>query len=250
MRAGTISGRRDGQRGALMAGLMAAVAILAILSLLAFQEWADVLRRDSEAEMMFRAQDIVRAIQRYRKEHGGAGPQKLEDLLEPGQLGQYYLRRLYEDPLVKDGKWGLLFQGPGGTIIDPSIEGAEPIQPGPGERRGPAARRLAAADRQRAGSAPAQRPGAVPGGPTAAAPGSATGLPIAGVKSLSTDRPFREYKGMSDYSQWLFTYLDLEGAGGAGRVTGRGRGQTVGSGFNETLEGQEPPQPVLDPQQN
>jgi hypothetical protein len=38
----------------------------------------------------------------------------------------------------------------------------------------------------------------------------ATGLPIAGVKCLSKDRPFRVYKGQRDYSLWLFTILDLE----------------------------------------
>ena len=36
------------------------------------------------------------------------------------------------------------------------------------------------------------------------------GLPIAGVKSLSEDRPFRVYNGLTDYAQWLFTYFDLE----------------------------------------
>ena len=35
------------------------------------------------------------------------------------------------------------------------------------------------------------------------------GIPIAGVKTLSTEEPFRHYQGVSDYSQWLFTYIDL-----------------------------------------
>ena len=36
------------------------------------------------------------------------------------------------------------------------------------------------------------------------------GLPIAGVKSLSEDRPFRVYNGQTEYAKWLFTYFDLE----------------------------------------
>ncbi|HXV77114.1 MAG TPA: hypothetical protein VD788_12425, partial [Candidatus Polarisedimenticolaceae bacterium] len=72
------------QAGYLMAALAAAVAVMVIFSTIAFQAWIDVLQRDNEAEMMFRAKDIARAIQRYRRDHGGAPPVKLEQLLEPG----------------------------------------------------------------------------------------------------------------------------------------------------------------------
>ncbi len=110
---------RKRQKGALMAGVVAMLAISLIWSAVAFQAWIDVLRRDNEAEMIFRAQEIVRAIQRYRRDHGGQGPLKLKDLLDPSPRLSYYLRREYDDPLVRDGKWGLLHMGPGGTIIDP-----------------------------------------------------------------------------------------------------------------------------------
>ena len=113
---------KDREKGHLMAGLMAAVAIMMIFSTMAFQAWSEVLRRDNEAEMMFRAQDLVRAIQRYRRDHGGMGPEKLEQLLEPGPKRQYYARQVWTDPLVPDGKWGLLYFGPGGALVDPSNE--------------------------------------------------------------------------------------------------------------------------------
>ena len=41
----------------LLVGLVAAVAILMILSAVAVQNWSDVLRRDREAEMLLRAQE-------------------------------------------------------------------------------------------------------------------------------------------------------------------------------------------------
>jgi type II secretory pathway pseudopilin PulG len=242
-----------------MAGLMAAVAILMIFSAVAFQAWTEVLRRDNEAEMMFRAQDLVRAIQRYRKDHGGLGPEKLEDLMEPGPRGQYYLRRLYTDPLVPDGKWGLLYMGPGGAIIDPSAEPAEGGlaaglggglgsgtdrlgggTPGaskqPGQRKAPGARRLDPGSRQGA------RGGQLGGiGNPQTGSGEMAGLRIAGVKSLSEDTPFRVYNGLTEYSQWQFTYLDLEqqklpgqGRPGGkqpqqpGGLGGRGPGQNPG----------------------
>ena len=47
--------------------------------------------------------------------------------------------------------------------------------------------------------------------------GEQTGLPIAGVKSLADDSPFRYYKGLTEYNQWLFSYFDLEGAGQPGQ---------------------------------
>ena len=62
--------QRDGERGHLMAALVMAIAVMSIFSVIAVQEWVEVVRRDNEAEMMFRAQDIVRSIQRYRQDHG------------------------------------------------------------------------------------------------------------------------------------------------------------------------------------
>ena len=50
------------QRGVLIVALMAGIAIVMILTTVAFQQWTDIARRDAEAEMMFRAQDIVRAL--------------------------------------------------------------------------------------------------------------------------------------------------------------------------------------------
>jgi hypothetical protein len=206
-----------------MAGLMAGVAIMLILSSVAFQEWADILRRDNEAEMIFRAQDLVRGIQRYRKDHGGVAPLKLEDLLEPGPKGQYYLRKLWTDPLVADGKWGLLHIGPGGAIIDPNAEGAEGGIPGLGGLSGGLGGLGNDRDNEPGlGRRNPQRltPGQLSKNPGVGAmtgvsarpgqQGQMEGLPIAGVRTLCEEKPFRYYKGMTEYREWLFTYLDLE----------------------------------------
>jgi hypothetical protein len=194
---------RRGEAGHLMVGLLAAIAILMIFSTVVFQEWSELMRREWEEEMIFRAKEISRGIQRYRLDHGGIGPTSLEILMEPGPRGQYYMRRKYDDPLVQDGKWGLLYQGPGGTIIDPTatLEGLHSLTP-VAQVSSPAG----------VGGAPA-----IPEGPQLTPVNSEgeeqAGLPIAGVKTLSSDQPFRVYRGFSDYSEWLFTYLDLEGGG-------------------------------------
>jgi type II secretory pathway pseudopilin PulG len=218
--------RRSGdERGYLIVALVVAVALLGVMSGVAAQEWADVLRRDNEAEMIFRAQDIVRGIQRYRKAHG-APPTELKQLMEPGPRGEYFLRRLYEDPLVKDGKWGLLFVGPGGTLVDPSAEDLAGLglagQDSSGGNRGLGQGGLGQNagrgssgegrddDRKRRQDERRERFQSALNDPTGS--GGPSGLPIAGVKTLCKDSPFRLYNGLPEYDQWLFSYFDLENA--------------------------------------
>ena len=216
-----------------MAGVVAMLAVSLVWSAVAFQAWIDVLRRDNEAEMIFRAEEIVRAIQRYRRDHGGQGPLKLELLLEPSPKRFYYLRRDYDDPLVPDGKWGLLYMGPGGTIIDPTEQQNQ--LPGQGllggntRATGASGTSLDEALKQpglgqdvagsQAGSA------GLLGGVGNRDRGEGTGLPIGGVKSLCEENPFRIYKGESDYSKWLFTYLDLQGPVGTSKGKRKGKGR-------------------------
>jgi hypothetical protein len=225
--------KQRSQQGALMVGVVALIAISLVWSAVAFQAWVDVLRRDNEAEMIFRAEEIVRAIQRYRRDHGGQGPRKLEELLEPSPKRSYYLRRKYDDPLVPDGKWGLLLMGPSGTIIDPNAEEEEGLGLGllgGGLGSGPAnsdSSSISGLGQNLSGSQPtdAGQLGGIGNSGSGGGDETASGLPIAGVRTLSTDEPFRVYKGESDYSKWLFTYLDIQGHGGpAGKVKGKSKG--------------------------
>jgi hypothetical protein len=210
-----------------MVAVVGMLAISLIWTAVAFQAWIDLLRRDNEAEMIFRAQEITRAIQRYRKDHGGQGPQKLDDLMEPSpNKGAYYMRRQYDDPLVPDGKWALLLMGPGGAIIDPSAQaeegglgigidglgGSDSQDPSQGQT-------LAGEQANNAGQL-----GGI-GNRIGSDGQEGSGLPIAGVKSLCDETPFRVYKEEVEYSKWLFTYLDLEqGGGGAAKGKGKGKG--------------------------
>ncbi len=200
-------------------GLVVALAVMMILSTLVFQGWQDVKRRDDEAEMIFRAQEIVRAIERYRKDRGGP-PTSLELLIEPGSRGQYFARQLYEDPLVEDGQWGLLYIGPNNEIIDPDAAAR-----GAAEVRVAREKLDTQLDRRRA---KLKEQGISPLRPrfnlTAAQKWQAGVLPIAGVKSLCSKRPFRVYKGRTEYREWLFTILDLMAPGQRGALVRGGRG--------------------------
>ena len=197
-------GARESERGHLMVGLMAAVAIMVILSTAAFQAWEDILRRENEAEMMFRAREIARACRKYQKDRG-TYPLELKQLMEPGNRGQYFLRRLYKDPLVRDGKWGLIFLGPNGEVYDPHATAT-------GETD------AAAADEGPVGMPATVGPGGtLTWGGTGATPrpgqvggGGEQGLPIMGVKSLCTKKPFRVYNEKTEYAEWWFTAIDPE----------------------------------------
>jgi hypothetical protein len=187
---------------------MVAIAIMVIFSSVVFQAWEDVLQRENEAEMIFRAQEISRAIARYHLDRRDV-PRSLDALMEPGPRGQYYLRMAYRDPLVADGVWGLLFDGPDGQVIDPGG------QVGPERLLGFAnTEGLQELSRQRE-----QAPG-----PRENRGAAAIGR-IAGVRTLCQEQPFRVYKGFTDYSQWLFTYHDYEqqGQGRTGRPGQRNR---------------------------
>lgn len=229
--------RKKRQQGALMVGVVAMIAIALILSAVAFQAWIDVLRRDNEAEMIFRAEEIVRAIQRYRRDHGGQGPRKLSELLEPSPRASYYMRREYPDPLVRDGKWGLLYLGPGGSIIDPSVEPEiDGLGLGPGSLANPSTPPSKPGQGQDLSAAQPANAGLLSGVGNRGGDEGATGLPIAGVKSLCTEKPFRVYKEENDYAKWLFTFLDLEGHGGQ---QGKQKGKRKGGGMQPTLPGGE-----------
>jgi len=108
------------ESGAILIIFMVVIAVGAIALTAAAQAWSTTWRRDSEEELIFRANQYVLGIIAYRKEHGGQFPLRLEELHKPGPRRLRYVRKLYKDPLAKDGKWGLLYLMPGGQgVYDP-----------------------------------------------------------------------------------------------------------------------------------
>jgi hypothetical protein len=173
--------RRKGEEGA------------GLLIILMMQSWSVTWRRDSEEELIARGNMYVDAILAYRKDHGGQFPTNLEDLAEQGQRRVRYIRRLYEDPIAPDGKWGLLYLMPGGQGI---------YDPGAAERQAAGGGSPFSAAGNPAGSAlppgppgftplnmdptgsgvarmPGMTPGAMPGGVPGGLPGG--GLPGGGL---------------------------------------------------------------------
>ena len=185
------------ERGVLIVALMAGIAIVMILSTVAVQAWSDIARRDNEAEMMFRAQDLVRALKRFQTDQGKL-PIELKELMEPGQRGQYFLRHLWKDPLVKGGQWQFVYASPAGGLFDPTVP---PVPPAGGP----------AQTGQVQAGLNGNDPGAFPPiGKKKDGSADTTGLPIAGVKTRCTDRPFRRYRDKTEYREWVFSIFDLD----------------------------------------
>jgi type II secretory pathway pseudopilin PulG len=97
------------------------VVVISGIALTAASEyWSTVTKREREKELLFRGDRIRRAIASY---YNGSQPDKphaypgaLSDLLkDPRSLKTLrHLRKLYRDPMTKDGVWGLVLAEGGG----------------------------------------------------------------------------------------------------------------------------------------
>lgn len=81
--------------------------------------WSTVMKREREQELMFAGDQIRRAIDSYYRSTPGGRlfeyPRNLQDLLkDPRQpSAKRHLRRLYRNPLSKDGRWEFVYDSKG-----------------------------------------------------------------------------------------------------------------------------------------
>jgi type II secretory pathway pseudopilin PulG len=164
-------GGRDGERGVSLVSVLAGLTIMAILMSAATPFWRYVMKDAREEELLFRGEQIARAIERYQKKNGGTSPPNLEILVQ-----KKFLRKMYREPLAKDGKWRLVRAGE--PVLPPGV-------PGVPTRRTPPSTLVGQA-------------------PTATVGGTISGTGIIGVASLSKDDSLRVFNGRTKYNEWLF----------------------------------------------
>jgi type II secretory pathway pseudopilin PulG len=164
-------GGRDGERGVSLVSVLAGLTIMAILMSAATPFWRYVMKDAREEELLFRGEQIARAIERYQKKNGGTSPPNLEILVQ-----KKFLRKMYREPLAKDGKWRLVRAGE--PVLPPGV-------PGVPTRRTPPSTLVGQA-------------------PTATVGGTISGAGIIGVASLSKDDSLRVFNGRTKYNEWLF----------------------------------------------
>lgn len=102
-----------GQRGFTYLGLLFAVALSGAGLAVVGQSAATAMQRERERELLFRGDEIRRAIEAYvRATPPGQPrfPRRLQDLLVDtrGATPRHHLRRLYADPFTGSADWVLL----------------------------------------------------------------------------------------------------------------------------------------------
>lgn len=191
------------QRGYAMAALLVAVAVMGILMSVAMPVWRHQAQREKEAELAFRGEQWVRAIQQYQRKNGpGVFPPSLDALVQ-----QRFVRKKFKDPIT-------------GEDFQPRFAGQQPGQGAQGQGA-----------QGQGGGRGQGNPGR--GGLPPGSGGQATGAGgVMGVFSKSTETSIWAYKGATRYDQWQFLAGNIGGPGqGGGRVGapgGQGRPQPGG----------------------
>ncbi len=199
-----------------MAGLLAAIAVMAILMSVAMPTWRQSAQREREEELIFRGKQYARAVELFQRKYANSFAPNFDVLLE-----QKFLRKKYEDPMTEDGEFQVLYQ------LD--------AQQSPQQQGG------------RQGGAGGRGPGQTGQGygQGAFAPGSTFSQGAAGgqygqsgprggvigVVSKSKEKSIRLYNGRNYYNEWQFVYVPLTiGPGGMQRPGGGQRGGPGGRG--------------------
>jgi type II secretory pathway pseudopilin PulG len=109
--------RRGMARGALLLGLLIAIALGGMTTLVALDVWAMTRQRELEQELLFVGEQYRAAIERYYHAAPKGAPRvfpaSLKDLAEDDRypIPMRHLRRLYPDPLTGAPQWGAVLQG-------------------------------------------------------------------------------------------------------------------------------------------
>jgi type II secretory pathway pseudopilin PulG len=177
-----------------MAALLVALAVMAILMSVALPAWRQANQREKEEELIFRGRQYVRAIQLFQRRFAATYPPDVDTLVK-----QHFLRKKYQDPMVEDGEFEILYQG--------SLLSVTPGRGGTPQGQGGGRGSSLTFD---------SRSGAVTlGSQTGRAAGPRGG--VLGVRSKSEDTSIRVYNGATHYNEWQFVFVPAMTGPGQGR---------------------------------
>jgi len=163
------------------------VAIMAIMMAVAVQTVSFQMKREREAELIFRGQQYVEGIRLYRQKYGRY-PMRMKELWEANPR---VLRQNWTDPITGSEEWGVVFLGQEGQQVGGA---GGPTAPGQPRSQATPTRTPVFGDRGLGGS------------------GEKVG-PIIGVHSLSTDTSIKIFEGRTQYNEWKFVFLEDQGQG-------------------------------------
>jgi type II secretory pathway pseudopilin PulG len=225
-------GARASEGGYTLVVLAVAVTVMSIALAAALPMWKQLIQRDKEEELIFRGWQYAEAIRVFQQRQGRL-PIRLDELIK---VKPRSIRRLWKDPMTKDGEWGLVFQGVG-TLPGQGDQGGQ--GGGPGSQGGSS------------GEDPNGRPtGRTP--PRGSNGKVVTIGPILGVHSLSTDESIKTLFGQTHYDKWLFTVkrlttqprktpvggvpVQIGGTGSVGQIPPVARARWIGRPFLPGIE--------------
>ena len=204
--------RLGDDRGYAMAALLVGMSVMVIVLSMALPVWRTAVTREREAELVFRGEQYVHAIELFSRRNGGF-PTSF-DVLEEGR----FIRKLYKDPMTRKGDFQPVYLGQ--TLPGQTAAAAQAGRGGlSGELVSVPVGRTDQASRAGDRSAPTATPfrsARADRPPGASDQRDSTGvLPIIGVVSKSTAKSLRLYKGRDHYNEWAFVVIAATTQAGA-----------------------------------
>ncbi len=186
------------EAGYTLAIFLMVIAVMAIMMAVAVQTVSFQMKREKEAELIFRGQQYVEGIRIFKQKYGRY-PMQLKEMWEAKPK---VLRQKWIDPMTGSENWGLVHFG------EDSQQQGRPLG-APGRQAPPTPTRTPVFSSEREGDL---------GG------GQGKVGPIIGVYSLADETSIKVYEGRTNYREWRFIYREDQGRGrGGGGTSGGGR---------------------------
>jgi len=108
----------SGENGFTYPAALLMIIVISASLMVVQKQWSTIVKREKEQELFFRAGQIVAAIDSYYKSSPGSTgqyPESLNVLLKDNRfpVTRRHLRKIFSDPMTKQGKWGFVYDGRG-----------------------------------------------------------------------------------------------------------------------------------------
>jgi type II secretory pathway pseudopilin PulG len=193
-----------------------AIAVMSIAMGVAVQTVEFQMRREREAELIFRGEQFIEAIRLYKIKYGRY-PMQLKEIYEAKPR---VIRKRWKDPMTDSENWGIIFLGQEGR---PGQQGRQLAGPGAanesafgGNSNLPNGPTTKYDGNPGTGQGSDSQPGAGQEDKGPLGQGGVKMGPIVGVHSTSCDEAIKIYEGHTTYCEWRFVYREQPQRGGAG----------------------------------
>lgn len=191
--------RKRSEAGYNMVMLIVALTVLNIMVAAMMPLMSTEIQREKEEELIFRGFQYAEAIRIFHNRFQRF-PNKLEELIE---IKPRCIRQLWKDPMTKNGKWGLIFQGQGVPLHPQNPQNPEGPQTRPVNPQNPEGQPDNGRD-DNGLNTPKQGEEVAIG-------------PIVGVYSKSPKESHLVFYGHQRYDEWQFRFdMIPNGGGGVG----------------------------------